>query len=285
MKKLILSVVIVFMSLLAIIIFYAFDRDLSDNKMSENLSGNKEKTKMQDKYYIPLAFQKGEYGLSDLKNAGGEMLEIGYTDGPGIIEYSIPGSYHRPRIYGIPHYVLENSIKANYSDDGKLKTITVNNSKNENLLVYIRYDSEEEAKQEIRNFAIENARIITEQLVQSREKAARLFTEYYYDGEIMDYHAYIGTEEQKQKIKQKYPDDDSVVDNGGDYIIYSEDYTNLIYGDNNKLGTMVVCADTDSSETNFPDYAANIMNEYIRENAVDKLDKTDDFKFITGWYD
>lgn len=236
---------------------------------------------MHYKYSIPLSYKKGEYGPNDLKNIVGETFEFDFDSDYGIIEYTVPNSRNDPRLYDIPADVLESTLKAFYDDNGQLKKVTVNNEDNKDMLVFIRYDGEEAAKEEIRSFALENAKVITEQLIKSRDKAARLFVEYYYDGSSMDYHALIGTEEQKRKLEEKYPGDDNVVDNSGDYNIY----TNLVCGDNETLGIMIICANTDSSKTDFVDYAIEIMTEYIRENVVDKLDKTDDFKFVADWYD
>ena len=105
---------------------------------------------------------------------------------------------------------------------------------------------------------------------------ARLFIDYYCDGDNMDYHALIGTAEQTETVRRKYLDED-VCDNSGNYP------SEYIKGDNRMLITMVRCAEGHPSE-NFQ-YAVEIMSKHIEKHALTALRKTEDFKYICAEYD
>ena len=142
--------------------------------------------------------------------------------------------------------------------------------------MYIRYESEEDAKEKIRRFAIRNADAIIEQIQQCIDVVARLFIDYYCDGDNMDYHAVIGTAAQMETVKQNGHYKDSC-DYSGNYS--SEN----IEGDNRMLITIVRCAEGHPSE-NFQ-YAVEIMSKHIEKYALAALCKTEDFKFICAEYD
>ena len=93
----------------------------------------------------------------------------------------------------------------------------------------------------------------------------------------LDFHAKIGTKEQKDAVMAKYPDSPYVADNPGDYP------SDMVYGDNETLKIMVLCADRD--EMDFWKFATDIMEKRIEEKAVAKLDKAEDFEFLATEYD
>lgn len=83
----------------------------------------------------------------------------------------------------------------------------------------------------------------------------------------------------KIKLLKKYPDDKyNVIDNSGNYPV-----SGIINGNNEKLMVMVLCAN--NYEMDFFQYAVNIMIERIGEKAPNRLNKTDDFKYICEEYD
>ena len=148
--------------------------------------------------------------------------------------------------------------------------------KGRETLLYIRYENEEDAKEKIRRFAIRNADTIIEQIQQCIDVVARLFIDYYCDGDNMDYHAVIGTAAEMEAVRQKGHYEDSC-DYSGNYS--SEN----IEGDNRMLTTIVRCAEGHPSE-NFQ-YAVEIMSKHIEKYALAALCKTEDFKFICAEYD
>lgn len=234
-------------------------------------------------YNIPLNFKEGVYGISSLNGCSGDMLELELDEEYKILTYYIPGNIipgyewrSKINIYSIPGDELDGTLEASYNSNGHLKKVTTKNNNKERLL-YIYYENIEDAKSGIRKFAETNADIIIEKICACQDKVSRLFTEKFNDGGYLDFHAKIGTKEQKEAVMAKYPDSPYVADNPGDYP------SDMIDGDNEALMVMVLCADRD--EMDFWKFATDIMEKRIEEKAVAKLDKAEDFEFLATEYD
>lgn len=228
---------------------------------------------------IPLTYKKGVYSIADFGQdiEGDNSVSFDYDAQYQILDYDIPvGKEQRKMtLYSVPEEELVRTLRAVYGKDGILQKITAVLKDRETLL-YIRYESEEDAKEKIRRFAIRNADTIIEQIQQCIDVVARLFIDYYCDGDNMDYHAVIGTAAQMETVKQNGHYKDSC-DYSGNYS--SEN----IEGDNRMLITIVRCAEGHPSE-NFQ-YAVEIMSKHIEKYALAALCKTEDFKFICAEYD
>lgn len=230
-------------------------------------------------YNIPLNFKEGVYGISSLSRCSGDMLELELDEDYNILTYYIPGNIipgyewrSQINIYSIPGEELDGTLEASYNSNGHLKKATTRNNNKERLL-YIYYENIEEAKNEIRKFAETNADIIIEKICACQDKVSRLFTEKFNDGGCLDFHAKIGTEEQKNAVEAK----PYSIDEPGNYP------SEMIYGDNEALMVMVLCAGRD--EMDFWEFATGIMEKRIEEKAVAKLDKAEDFEFLATEYD
>ncbi len=228
---------------------------------------------------IPLTYKKGVYSIADFGQdiEGDNSVSFDYDAQYQMLDYDIPvGKEQRKMtLYSVPEEELVRTLRAVYGKDGILQKITAVLKGRETLL-YIRYESEEDAKEKIRRFAIRNADTIIEQIQQCIDVVARLFIDYYCDGDNMDYHAVIGTAAQMETVKQNGHYKDSC-DYSGNYS--SEN----IEGDNRMLITIVRCAEGHPSE-NFQ-YAVEIMSKHIEKYALAALCKTEDFKFICAEYD
>ena len=228
---------------------------------------------------IPLTYKKGVYSIADFGQdiEGDNSVSFDYDAQYQMLDYDIPvGKEQRKMtLYSVPEGELVRTLRAVYGKDGILQKITAVLKDRETLL-YIRYESEEDAKEKIRRFAIRNADTIIEQIQQCIDVVARLFIDYYCDGDNMDYHAVIGTAAQMETVKQNGHYKDSC-DYSGNYS--SEN----IEGDNRMLITIVRCAEGHPSE-NFQ-YAVEIMSKHIEKYALAALCKTEDFKFICAEYD
>ena len=228
---------------------------------------------------IPLTYKKGVYSIADFGQdiEGDNSVSFDYDAQYQILDYDIPvGKEQRKMtLYSVPEEELVRTLRAVYGKDGILQKITAVLKGRETLL-YIRYENEEYAKEKIRRFAIRNADTIIEQIQQCIDVVARLFIDYYCDGDNMDYHAVIGTAAQMETVKQNGHYKDSC-DYSGNYS--SEN----IEGDNRMLITIVRCAEGHPSE-NFQ-YAVEIMSKHIEKYALAALCKTEDFKFICAEYD
>ena len=202
---------------------------------------------------IPLTYKKGVYSIADFGQdiEGDNSVSFDYDAQYQMLDYDIPvGKEQRKMtLYSVPEEELVRTLRAVYDKDGILQKITAVLKGRETLL-YIRYESEEDAKEKIRRFAIRNADTIIEQIQQCIDVVARLFIDYYCDGDNMDYHAVIGTAAQMETVKQNGHYKDSC-DYSGNYS--SEN----IEGDNRMLITIVRCAEGHPSE-NFQ-YAVEIL--------------------------
>lgn len=228
---------------------------------------------------IPLTHKEGVYSVVDFSQdtEGDNVVSFDYDAQYQMLDYDIPVGKERRKmtLYSVPEGELIRTLRAVYGKDGILQKITAVLEGRE-ILLYIRYESEEDAKEKIRRFAIRNADTIIGQIQQCTDVVARLFIEYYSDSEYMDYHAKLATAAQMEILKQKYHDEDSC-DSAGNYP--SEN----IEGDNKSLITMVRCAEGYPSETF--QYAVEIMSKHIEEYALAVLNKTEDFKYICAEYD
>ena len=228
---------------------------------------------------FPLTYKEGVYSVADFSQdiEGDNAVFFDYDAQYQMLDYNIPvgQEWRKMTLYSVPEGELVRTLRAVYGKDGTLQKITAVLKGRETLL-YIRYESEEDAKEKIRRFAIQNADAIIKQIQQCIDVVARLFIDYYCDGDNMDYHAVIGTAAQMEAVRQKGHYEDSC-DYSGNYS--SEN----IEGDNRMLITMVRCAEGHPSE-NFQ-YAVEIMSKHIEKYALAALCKTEDFKFICAEYD
>lgn len=234
---------------------------------------------MPELYNIPLTYREGTYRVidfsKDIDRDG--VISFDYDTQYQMLEYDIPVGKERREmtLYSVPEDEFIRMLRAVYDKDGTLQKITAVLEGCETLL-YIRYESEEDAKEKIRKFAIRNADVIIEQIQQCTDAIARLFIDYYCDSDNMDYHAVVGTAAQMEEVRQKGLYEDSCDYSGN----YSSEY---MEGDDRMLITMVRCAEGHPSE-NFR-YAIEIMSQHIEKYALEALHKTEDFKFICAEYD
>lgn len=229
--------------------------------------------------YIPTRYKEGTYTHGPFHTEIDDGICLDYDDQYQILTYTVPNleDCREISLYQIPDKELMETLKVTYAPDGILQEITAQ-LKNRELFLYIHYTDTEHAKQGLKNFAIRNADAIIAQTGSFPDVAARLFIEYFCDGDCYDFHAKIGTAAQKAEIEKEYPDDEDVVDNPGDYPM---DY--LYYGDNDAFHILVACAS--DGMFRFFQYTVDLMAERIREQAVPLLQKTEDFKFICEEYD
>ena len=234
---------------------------------------------MSELYSIPLIYKAGVYSAAEFSKDidSDNAISFDYDAQYQMLTYDIPvgKDWRGMTLYNVPEDDLVRMLRVVYGKDGTLQNITTILGGHETLL-YIRYENEEHARQEIRRFAIQNADAIIEQIRQCTDVVARLFIEYYVDGETIDYHAVIGTAAQMEAVRQKYGCEDSC-DNAGNYP--SEN----IEGDNEMLITMVRCAEGYPTK-NFR-YVVDVMSQHIGEYALAALHKTGDFKYICAEYD
>lgn len=196
---------------------------------------------------IPLTYKEGVYSVVDFGQdiEGDNSVSFDYDAQYQMLDYDIPvGKEQRKMtLYSVPEGELIRTLRAVYGKDGTLQKITAVLKGRETLL-YIRYESVEDAKEKIRRFAIRNADTIIEQIQQCKDVVARLFIDYYCDGDNMDYHAVIGTAAQMEAVRQKGHYKDSCDYSGN----YSSENTSVCKNCNSSDAFTVIkgCHDDDS---------------------------------------
>ncbi|MDE5569786.1 MAG: hypothetical protein K2I82_03935 [Ruminococcus sp.] len=230
---------------------------------------------MENIYRIPLKFSTGKYSLPELVSADRDFLEMN-LDKYGILTYRVPKYGTEVRIYSVEPKILKNTMKAQYDDSGNLEYADFKRN-NRRELIYIRLD-EESAKMTIYQFARFQADMISEKIIHRREKMSRIFVEYFYDGSVDFAIKPCSVEDFRQLAKSCGNCMDSL-DSSGEYP-----HENRIECDRDTLSVMLLCV-PDSLSTELFYFAVYVMTEKIKENILDRIEKTDDFKFIAEEYD
>lgn len=243
---------------------------------------------MATEYKIPLQFQAGTYSLGELPQDAADVLTLTLGD-YDILSYHTPKDGAEVRIYSsvgfmITEQMIRDGLSATYHDDGMLKYVELTQGDHVRL-VYIGYRDDEDAKAEILDFAEQSAEIISDELLSSSKKAARVFIEYYRD-ENIDFAAKIADEAEVQAVidslgeRADQPDFAAyAVNNSGNYS-----NENRIECDRHTLNIMLLCAPRGIGNE-LMDLAIDTMIAGIKARVTDQLDKTDDFQFIAEEYD
>lgn len=230
---------------------------------------------MENIYRIPLKFSTGKYNLTELASTDRDFLEMN-LDKYGILTYSVPKCGTEVRIYSVEPEVLKNTMKAQYDNSGNLEYVDFKRN-NRRELIYIRFD-EESAKMTIYQFAMFQADMISEKIIHRREKMSRIFIEYFYDGSV-DFAVKPCSVEDFRQLADSCGNRIDILDNSGAYP-----HENRIECDRDTLSIMLLCT-PESLSTELFYFAVYVMTEKIKANVLDKIEKTDDFKFISEEYD
>lgn len=235
-------------------------------------------------YRIPLQFKSGRFHLSELKADNEDVLLLSCEE-YDILSYFVPKYRKEVQLYNITEQLIQNYLYATYNDSGQLKYVELIQDDNVRLL-FISYIDDADARAEVLDYAKQSADIISGELLKCKEKVSRLFIEYYAEVGAIDFAAKIGTVAEKQSLIDRLGTKANqrdfvrmVTDNSGNYP-----HKNRIECDRNTLDIMMLCANPAIQEELF-NTAIDVMTDMIRDNVVDKLDKSDDFKFIAEEYD
>lgn len=232
---------------------------------------------MIENYNIPLNYKEGTYNAKEIKDFVGETINIECVNCDIVYRYVTP-KYDREVLFY--EYLSDDnvSITATYDSNGVIKYIKFHRGDNTKF-IYINFKDNEHAKESVLKYSYYWSDRISEKILEHKGKISRLFMEHFYDGVAVDLVARIGTPEDMQNIFARYGDGDDAVDNSGDYP-----YENRIEADNETLGIMLLCADGKFCGELY-ELAVAVMTERIKNNVLDKIDKTEDFKFLDAEYD
>lgn len=221
----------------------------------------------QKHYSIPLKYKSGKYKLAEFENAenkDGEQMFLTYYGWNGLV-YKIP-KYDinvDNSFYNLSFEEFECTFTVLYDNNEVLRLAETERS-GRKLLVYIRFDSQSEAEKAILECAKSSAENIINQLTKYKQ-ISRLFMDYYSDNNTLIIKTAVPQEVAKVEIYK---------DSSGEYS--SENYITW----NDTINIMIQCCE--DSRVFYS--AVELVKQYIQKN-LDRLDKSEDFKFITEEYD
>lgn len=229
-------------------------------------------------YKIPLRLAEGEFRYGELpKRKVGECLELDYDTEYETMDYEVPIYGNEARIYTVPRRLMPGALTARYGRDGALDAVRFDDNGCLRLF-YIRYKNIAASERGVLKFVRERADMIAKEIKGQKRTLARLFVEYFYDGEAVDIAAKPADAEDMREVVEYYKGDITSADNCGNYP-----HDDRLEVGNEELGVMLTCTSGDLRSMLFYK-AAETFTERLR-SRTDKINKTEDFKFIAEEYD
>ncbi|MDE7230868.1 MAG: hypothetical protein K2N56_10350 [Oscillospiraceae bacterium] len=228
-------------------------------------------------YNIPLKFKEGSFKFNELGGADGDILILGYDTEWQLLTYNAPMYGNEVRIYTVPRELMPNGLTAVYDKDGVLDKVELNDGERTRL-IYIWFKNINRSKSVVLKYVKEQADRMSKEILGRKQTLARLFFGKFYDGEAVEIAVKTATAEEVQAVIDKYGEESSA-DNSGNYPV--EKMITLEY---EPLAVMLMCT-SNIFQTMLFGLAADAVEERIKKKVLDKIDKTDDFKFISEEYD
>lgn len=243
---------------------------------------------MKENFSIPLNYKEGTFRADEITDFSGETIDVKYFGAGILYKYIVPKYDNEVTIY---EQLGDNNpiVTATYDSNGIIKYMELYRNDRTDLM-YINFPDRETAKENIWQYSCFWGDRISEKILERKEKIARIFVDYYGDyfspsflvnaytpeevqKVIDDYNKYIESKGEKYK-RNHY----SAEDNSGNYYRDRE-----IMPDTETLRIMLMCIDGEFANELYG-FAIYVMTERIK-SIIDKLDTTEDFKFITEEYD
>lgn len=229
-------------------------------------------------YKIPRKFKAGDFKFGDFKDLDGECLELNFDEEYELLTYNAPMYENEVRVYTVPRELMTNALTAVYDKDGALDKVTLAEGERTRL-IYIWFKNINKSESSVLKFVKEQADRISEEVIGKKQTLARLFVEKFYDGEAVDIAAKTATAEEMKAVIDEYDGDVTTADNSGNYPSKKR-----LAVDAEPLGVMLMCTMGEFRSMLFYK-AAETFEERLKSRVLDKIDKTEDFKFISEEYD
>lgn len=229
-------------------------------------------------YNIPLKFKSGSFKFSELNGEASEALKLCYDEEWQLLTYSVPIYENEARIYTVPRDLMPNALTAVYNKSGELDKIELAEAERTRL-IYIRFKNINASKRVVLKYVKEQADIMSKEIIKHKQKLARLFFGKFYDGEAVEIAVKTATAEETQTVIDEYGGELRTADNSGNYPVEK-----MITLDYEPLAVMLMCTSCYFQSILFS-LAADAVEERIKSRVLNKIDKTDDFKFISEEYD
>lgn len=227
---------------------------------------------MLDSFSIPLRHQEGKYPVSALNSSDMDILSMKFDN--NWLRFQVPDYQREAEIFALPEEL--ETLTAFYDKNGILSYVEKTEN-NRTRLVYIRFEDDEAAKEQIWQLVNFCADKIIDKLMKT-QNIARLFIEHFYDGLAVDVSVKFGTDADMQEVIARYGND-SAIDNSGDYP-----YENRLECDNNTIGAMLQCTSNELA-VDLYGFAVFIMQKRIEDCIPELPGKTEDFRFFMEEYD
>lgn len=230
-------------------------------------------------YKIPLKFKAGEFKFSEL-NIGkeDESLNLDYDTEYQMLTYNVPMYENEARIYTVPTGEMPNGLTAMYGDSGELDKVELTEAECTRL-IYSRFKDIKASEKGVLKFVKGQADKMSAEIIGRKQKLARLFFGKFYDGEAVEIAVKTATAEEMKAVIDEYDGNPDAADNSGNYPL-----DNMIMLDYEPLSVMLMCTNCYFQSKLF-DLAATAVEERIKSCILNKIDMTDDFKFISEEYD
>lgn len=230
-------------------------------------------------YKIPLKFKEGEYKFGEFPDyKQGECLELDYDTEYQMINYEVPMYGSEARIYTVPRALMPNALTAVYDKNGELDRVEFSEGERKRLF-YAWFKHIGASERSVLKFVKEQADKIAKEIIGKKQTLARLFVGKFYDGEAVEIAVRTATSEEMREVIEYYNGDVTAADNSGNYSVEK-----MITVDYEPIAVMLMCTNGDFRSMLF-NKAAETFEERLKKRVLDKIAKTDDFKFISEEYD
>lgn len=230
-------------------------------------------------YKIPLKFKTGDYKFNEFPDyKEGECLELDYDNEYQTMDYTVPMYGSEARIYTVPRELIPNALIASYDKNGALSKLELAES-DRTRLIYIWFKDIAKSESGVLKFVKDQADKISKEIIAKKQTLARLFVGKFYDGEAVEIAVRTATAEEMREVIEYYNGDVTAADNSGNYPVEK-----IIAFDYERLAVMLMCTNGDFRSMLF-NKAAETFEEQLKKRVLDKIEKTEDFKFISEEYD
>lgn len=224
-------------------------------------------------FYIPFELEEGRFVIApqepDEAAPEGSFLRMEITK-DRVLEYIHPEYGNRIRVYHVPEDV---QIVAAYNSSGRLTQVSY--PEGEDALHKPVYY----ARPNLLSFISVTDIKMPRRILQEKGEVSRLFFDYFYDGDAVDFAVTLGTPEDMAEIRAHYGEDTEAVNNSGDYP-----QKKRIECSNAEFRILLLCAPPEQREAIFRSTVRQLIDN-ISKKVLPKLNKAPDFQVIAEEYD
>ena len=226
-------------------------------------------------YNFPRKYKAGEFKFDELNgNSDDDFLKLCYDEKWQLLTYNTPLYENEVRVYTVPRELMPGGLTAVYNESGELDRVELRGGE-QTRLMYIWFKNINASKRIVLKYVKEQADRMSKEILAKKQKLARLFFGKFYDGEAVEIAVKTATAEEMQAVINEYDGRTESADNSGNYPVEK-----MIMLEYEPLAVMLMCTSGIFRSMLFG-LAADAVEERIKKKVLDKIDKTEDFKFIS----